>query len=239
MQAIATSVTGAVAKVDGLGVRSNQIGKIIQVIDEIARHTNLLALNAAIEASRAGDQGHGFAVVADEVRKLAKRTSQATQEITVMIHSVQEETRSAVSAIQSVTTLVDAGVKTNAETEALLEEIIQSAQDVGEEAMQIASATTEQSAATAEVNRNLERISLITAETANGAQMSTQACRELSNLAHNLDRLVRQFKLDAGGKRNGSGATDWRDGADLQTPGNENPEQAAMDRSPVSSFAVN
>ncbi len=196
MRAIAAQVAEAVKKVENLGARSSEIGKIIVVIDGIAHHTNLLALNAAIEASRAGEQGKGFAVVADEVRKLAKRTSQATQEIAAMIRRIQEETRSAVAAIEASTDLVEAGVKTTTHSGALLQEIIQSADQVGERAMHIASAAAAQAAATEEVNRNIESISHITAETAEGEQVSARACRDVSDLARNLNELVSQFKLE-------------------------------------------
>src|SRR5271157_2167021 len=110
MQAIASSSTEAAKKIEYLGKQSEQIGRIIGVIDDIADQTNLLALNAAIEAARAGTQGRGFAVVADEVRKLAERTTGATNEIAQMIHAVQEGTHQAIAAMQAGTKEVELGV---------------------------------------------------------------------------------------------------------------------------------
>jgi len=201
MRGIARSVEETAKKVHGLGTRSDQIGQIVGVIDDIADQTNLLALNAAIEAARAGEQGRGFAVVADEVRKLAERTSKATKEIAAMIQSIQGETKRAVEAMESGTKQVEAGVATTQEAGNSLGAIIESAEQVGEMVTHIATAATEQSAATGEVNANLEQIAKITAETAEGAQQSAKACHDLSSLALDLQNLVGQFKLSANGHR--------------------------------------
>src|SRR6185437_11671354 len=124
MRSIADYVGTTARKIEELGKNSDQIGRIIGVIDEIADQTNLLALNAAIEAARAGEQGRGFAVVADEVRKLAERTTTATKEIAQMIQTIQAETRSAVEAMDRETRHANDGVATTAQAGASLEEII-------------------------------------------------------------------------------------------------------------------
>ena len=198
MQALAAFVHESSAKVQELGSRSDQIGKIIGVIHDIADQTNLLALNAAIEAARAGEQGRGFAVVADEVRKLAERTSKATKEIADMIQAIQAETRIAVEKMQSGTVQVEKGVETTNRAGESLKQIIGQAQHVGDMVAQIATAVTEQSSATEQVNASMEQISKLVAESSNGAQQSADACGQLSRSALDMQEVVSHFKLAAG-----------------------------------------
>ncbi len=195
MRAIADGVRATAAKMDELGKASDRIGLIVGVIDDIADQTNLLALNAAIEAARAGEQGRGFAVVADEVRKLAERTTGATREIAQMIKSIQGETRLAVNAMEAGTQQVEEGVKHTAQAGGSLKEIIRMAEQVGEMVTYIATAATEQSSASEQVNQNMDQITRLVGESAAGSQQAAKACHELSGLAFNLQKMVSNFQL--------------------------------------------
>jgi methyl-accepting chemotaxis protein len=206
MHAIAEAVRATAKKVDELGKSSDQIGRIVGVIDDIADQTNLLALNAAIEAARAGEQGRGFAVVADEVRKLAERTTSATKEIAQMIENIQDETRVAVSAMEAGTSQVEEGVKSTAQAGDSLKEIIQMAEQVGEMIAHIATAATQQSSATEQVNQNMDQIARLVKESAVGAQQSAKACQDLSGLALDLQKMVGNFQL---GQTKSLGMSSW------------------------------
>jgi methyl-accepting chemotaxis protein len=197
MRTIAESVGATAKKMEELGKSSDQIGRIIGVIDDIADQTNLLALNAAIEAARAGEQGRGFAVVADEVRKLAERTTTATKEIAQMIKNIQDETKMAVTAMEAGTKQVEDGVKSTAQAGESLKEIIHMSEQVGDMIMHIATAATEQSSASEEINKNMEEIAKLVKESAVGAQQSAKACQDLSGLALDLQKMVGNFKLDS------------------------------------------
>jgi len=198
MRRIADSVEGTAKKMEELGRSSDQIGRIAGVIDDIADQTNLLALNAAIEAARAGEQGRGFAVVADEVRKLAERTTTATKEIAQMIQNIQSETKVAVSAMAEGTKQVEEGVESTSRAGESLKHIIRVSEEVGEMITHIATAATEQSSATEEINKNMEQIAKLVKESAEGAQQSAHACQELSGLALDLQNTVSKFKLGDG-----------------------------------------
>ncbi|MGO9211971.1 MAG: methyl-accepting chemotaxis protein [Terriglobales bacterium] len=195
MRSIAGSVRETAEKVQHLGSRSDQIGKIVGVIEDIADQTNLLALNAAIEAARAGEQGRGFAVVADEVRKLAERTTKATKEIAEIVGGVQSETRVAVEKMQSGTEQVAKGVEVTARAGDSLKQIISQAEHVGEMVTHIATAAIQQSSATDQVNGNMDQINKLVAQASAGSQEAAKACEQLSGLALDLQRLVERFQL--------------------------------------------
>lgn len=196
MNSIADAVKAGAASVAELGKRGEQIGQIIEVINDIADQTNLLALNAAIEAARAGEHGRGFAVVADEVRKLADRTTKATEEIAQSIQAIQAETGEAVTKMNAGTDQVAVGVEKATEAGKSLETIVTGTQDVAGNVQSIAAAAEEQSAAAEEVSRNIESITAVTAQSTEGAQQAAQAAIQLSGKAEELLALVGRFKVE-------------------------------------------
>jgi methyl-accepting chemotaxis protein len=196
MNKIDEVVQRSAATVEELGVSSNQIGEIIQVIDEIADQTNLLALNAAIEAARAGEQGRGFAVVADEVRKLAERTTKATKEIAAMITKIQRDTQGAVHVIRQGTSEVQKGKELVGKTGIAIESAMKSAMKSAETYGQIASTNKTQSTEMAELSEHMNIITSTVRETANGVEQIAEAARSLNALAEHLSALVGGFRID-------------------------------------------
>ncbi|MCU7500964.1 MAG: HAMP domain-containing protein [Ignavibacteria bacterium] len=182
--------------VASLSKRTEQIGEITQVIDDIADQTNLLALNAAIEAARAGEQGRGFAVVADEVRKLAERTTKATKEIADTIMSIQLEAREADSSMNDAKQAVEEGMKLTEEVSEVLGEILGGARKTTDVVLQVAAASEEQSSAAEQISKNIEGISSVTQQSAAGTEQIARAAEDLNRLTVNLQGLVSRFKLE-------------------------------------------
>lgn len=198
MREIAESTRESAETVQLLGKSSDEIGRIIAVIKDIADQTGLLALNAAIEAARAGEQGRGFAVVAGEVRNLAERTTKATKEIETMISGVQETTRRAVTAMDGSTRNVDRGLEIAQECTSALNQITASAQSLEEMITQIAAAATEQSSSANQVNGNMDAIAGMVQNSAASAQESANACQGLSSMSQDMQKLVSRFKVGDG-----------------------------------------
>ncbi|MBI5643280.1 MAG: type IV pili methyl-accepting chemotaxis transducer N-terminal domain-containing protein [Deltaproteobacteria bacterium] len=201
MNDIAQSTRNSAAVVGALGVESQKIGNIIQVINDIADQTNLLALNAAIEAARAGDQGRGFAVVADEVRKLAERTTRATKEIDVMIRSIQEESRKAVESIQKESATVDEGVLLTKEAGAALLDITDSIKNVTYMIQQIATSTEEQSAVASTISADMETVAGISKDSSREVRKVSSLAHDLSSLALEIEGSLSRFKVSASMKK--------------------------------------
>jgi methyl-accepting chemotaxis protein len=179
----------------GLGARSDQIGEIVGLINDVADQTNLLALNAAIEAARAGEHGRGFAVVADEVRKLAERTSSATKEIRETIQSMQAETKKAVVSMKEGVNDVGQGTAEAAKSGDALKDILRQINTVTSEINQIAVASEEETATTDEIASSIQQISQVMHETAKRIQQNAEASAQLANLSQELQGMVGQFKI--------------------------------------------
>ena len=192
---IAADVGLSTTAVTELGKKSEQIGRIIGVINDIADQTNLLALNAAIEAARAGEHGRGFAVVADEVRKLAERTTRATEEVANSIREIQTQTGTAVKQFEQGAERVSRGVALANGAGQALGRITASADSLAGMVQSIATAASQQSAASEEIARTVDQISIVTRETVQGAAEASQVAVELRRQAELLESLVSRFKL--------------------------------------------
>ena len=214
---INNTIKSSGAIIDALGTRADDIGKIIEVIDDLAEQTNLLALNAAIEAARAGEHGLGFAVVADEVRKLAEKSAQSTKEISELIQSIQKEARKAVENMDESTTIVNEGLELGGELNGALRKISSVVTEVYKFAQEIGAATNEQSHGSSQIARATTRLTEITheinsavEEQASGAQavvkamermreliqQSTSGSTELAASAEQMSKMSREL-LDA------------------------------------------
>jgi methyl-accepting chemotaxis protein len=197
MEKIAAATSTVAEKMTSLAHRSEEIGKVVSVIQEISEQTNLLALNAAIEAARAGEHGRGFAVVAGEVRRLAERTKGATEEIAGTIRSIQDETRETLQVMHESRTAVETGMEETANARKSLEAIIQSSKEVEHQIQMIATAATEQTSASGEISESAGQISQLSVENAQGAEEAVEALKSLASLASDLDGMIRQFRLES------------------------------------------
>lgn len=184
---------------EGLALKSEQIGGMVQAITGIAEQTNLLALNAAIEAARAGEQGRGFAVVAEEVRKLAEESQKAARQISDLNTEIQTETQRAVAAVRQSVELTGEGTEVVESAREAFAAIGQSVEDINERLGQLTSATGEVAAVAEQSSASAQQVSASTQQTSASTEQVASSARSLSSTAEELEELVGGFNLEAVG----------------------------------------
>src|ERR1700681_917180 len=189
---INTTITSSGEIIGALGQRADDIGKIIEVIDDLAEQTNLLALNAAIEAARAGEHGLGFAVVADEVRKLAEKSTQSTKEIADLIQSIQREARQAVENMERSTRIVEEGLTLGNDLGSALHKISNVVTEVYKFSQEIGAATSEQSVGSSQIAKATGRLTEITQEINSAVEEQASGAQAVVRAMDKMRELVQQ-----------------------------------------------
>lgn len=184
--------------INGLAIESENIGKVLSVIQGIAEQTNLLALNAAIEAARAGDQGRGFAVVADEVRQLAQKTQQSTVEIRGIVETIQDRARSSNKAMTGSLEQTRATEQKLTQAERQLADILAAITNINDKNQQIATAAEEQTSVSSSLAELIEQIRNQTEETASESQLAAELSAQLTVLTEAFETQIQQLKSGSG-----------------------------------------
>ena len=197
MDSIRDQIQETSKRIKRLGESSQEIGSIVELINDISEQTNILALNAAIQAASAGEAGRGFAVVADEVQRLAERASNATKRIETLVQTIQSDTNEAVSSMEQTTSEVVAGARLAEDAGTALGEIEKVSSDLSSLIQGISSAAQQQSAAATNITATMNTIQSITAQTSQGANQTAASIGNLAQLAADLRRSVADFKLPA------------------------------------------
>ncbi|SIO95864.1 methyl-accepting chemotaxis protein [Vibrio spartinae] len=196
---LSTQMAGQIGEaaqvVASLKAQSEQIGTVIEVIENISEQTNLLALNAAIEAARAGESGRGFSVVADEVRLLAARTQASTKEIQEIIETLQQQSGLANDSMTTSLGMLDNNQLMAQEVQTSLNQIVESITDLETVNTLVASSSEEQRSVTADISRNINNIYQLVTQNVTGVIQSAEASQELSSLAEQQSQQLSYFKL--------------------------------------------
>jgi methyl-accepting chemotaxis protein len=194
MDTIAERVDGIASRALALGEKSHEIGRILEVIDDLADQTNLLALNAAIEAARAGEHGRGFAVVASEVRKLAERSQESAGQIQSLVNEIQAETNSTIIASEEGAKEVREGTRLARGVVEALEQISGMVDETTSAAKEISIATQQQRSASDQVVAAMTQVSDASRQYAVGSRQSAAAAAQLNELATVLRQSISRFK---------------------------------------------
>ena len=197
MDSIRDQIQETSKRIKRLGESSQEIGSIVELINDISEQTNILALNAAIQAASAGEAGRGFAVVADEVQRLAERSSNATKRIESLVQTIQADTNEAGSSMEQTTSEVVSGARLAEDAGTALGEIEKVSSDLSGLIQGISQAAQQQSGAAANITRTMSTIQQITSQTSQGANQTAQSIGNLAQLAADLRRSVADFKLPA------------------------------------------
>jgi twitching motility protein PilJ len=197
MDSIRDQIQETSKRIKRLGESSQEIGSIVELINDISEQTNILALNAAIQAASAGEAGRGFAVVADEVQRLAERASNATKRIETLVQTIQSDTNEAVSSMEQTTSEVVAGARLAEDAGTALGEIEKVSSDLSNLIQGISTAAQQQSSAASNITATMNTIQQITSQTSQGASQTAESIGNLAQLAADLRRSVADFKLPA------------------------------------------
>ncbi len=195
MDSIRDQIQETSKRIKRLGESSQEIGSIVELINDIAEQTNILALNAAIQAASAGEAGRGFAVVADEVQRLAERSTSATKRIETLVQTIQSDTNEAVNSMEQTTAEVVAGARKAEDAGSALGDIERVSHDLSALIQNISSAARQQSAAATDISHSMNAIQEITSQTSQGASQTADSIGTLAQLASDLRRSVAHFKL--------------------------------------------
>ena len=195
MDSIRDQIQETSKRIKRLGESSQEIGSIVELINDIAEQTNILALNAAIQAASAGEAGRGFAVVADEVQRLAERSASATKRIETLVQTIQSDTNEAVNSMEQTTAEVVAGARLAEDAGSALGDIERVSHDLSALIQNISAAARQQSAAATDISQSMNAIQEITSQTSQGASQTADSIGYLAQLASDLRRSVAHFKL--------------------------------------------